>query len=208
MGIETKFYDDLHNVADVGVTAASLTQGDPSELCLNAVGQGVGAQQRIGRKILMTGLHIRGKFDWTADETGAKASTAVRVLLVHDKQTNGAQIPGADVLTTHTNMTLALRNLLTSKRCNVLYDKTFKLQSPGTVVVASNEYWGQDEAHFSINKKLNIPVTFNGVGTAPACTIADIEDNSLHLYVVQAAGNTPKGLLQFQYNTRLRYVDA
>jgi len=76
------------NVAYVTPTVAGLGLAT-GYTCLNCVEQGNGVSQRIGNKIVITSIRLRGTItpSKTADTTDYGF---VRVLMVYDKQTNGA----------------------------------------------------------------------------------------------------------------------
>lgn len=78
--------------------------GAPNFQTLNAVKEGASFYNRIGRRIRMKSVHIRG----VISQTGANAAAVVsnflgRMLVVYDRQSNGAFPTLADVLTDYIN---------------------------------------------------------------------------------------------------------
>ena len=105
-GIERK------NIDDSSAKWASTSAGW-SINCLNDVAQGTTAITRIGRKILMKSVLVQGLL---ATNTGNSA----RVLIVYDRQPNGALPAATDVLTSNTIM--AAQNLDNRDRFLILAD--------------------------------------------------------------------------------------
>jgi len=114
-GIGEKHYVDSYRddsvLTAVGVNWATSTRFDPTStvdlgggavatplnLCSPSVGSNV--DQRVGRAIRICKVTLRGVLDMPDDsDTGRPSGEAVRVLLVLDQHTNGAQLTAADVL--------------------------------------------------------------------------------------------------------------
>lgn len=193
LGIENKFVDYEVTAGNIQQTVGASGADPAGPDCLNAIEQGDGENQRDGRKVTLKSIHIRGKV-----ESQANTACQVRIVLVHDTQTNGATIDPANVLLPPVSGTLAthaFRNLQYSKRFRILYDRKWVINPQpvfNAVTVSSN----QDKI-FKIDKNLNIAVNFTG--TTPV--VANIADNSLHLMAI-----TDSAPVQLQYTSRCRFV--
>jgi len=200
LGIEKKFYDKTFS-GEIGVAVANAVS-DPAAnaSCLNAVEQGDGESQRDGRKIVIKSVQVRGDIRGQIEQNQDDVNKAkvVRILLVQDRQTNGAQMTGTQMLTGATNVEHAYYNLQYSQRFKVLYDKTFVLQcnTVGTDGANTNSV-GFSAASFKIFRNVNIPVTF----TSTAENIANIADNSLHMLALSSETN-----VDLAYESRIRFV--
>ncbi len=199
MGVELKFVD--HNVA--GTALATSTTGAELDSvsnvnCLNACAQGDSEQERDGRKCIMKSLHIRGRLALDAAAGATVASgRIVRILVVHDKQTNGAQFNSEDVLTGTGDPVTSHRNLRFTNRFRVLKDQIFHLN---TQAAAGNGTANDSAAflqYFKWNFKLNIPTIYSNT----TAVVASITDHSLHVIALaDAAGVT------MLYESRVRFV--
>ena len=121
-GLELKFADKEYD-ANIAVAVAG-SEADPTQNCLNGVAQGTTESQRIGRVQFVKSVYIKGHlFFRDATGTGITADDYVRLFLVLDKQTNGAQMNAEDFLDDPTNAALdvdAMQNLQYSDRFQLL----------------------------------------------------------------------------------------
>ncbi len=197
LGIESKFIDSTRN----GAVVASQTgaEADPATVnCLNAIAQGDGESNRDGRKCTLTSLHLRGLVTLDGTETTTLAQgRKVRVIVVHDTQTNGAQLNSEDVYLTATNVGDAYRNLQFVKRFKILKDATFDMNpQAGAGNGTANDSPGIIKS-FKWNFKFKIPVVHNGT----TANVSTITDSSLH--VIAFANSTGTTLA---YESRIRFV--
>lgn len=156
---------------------------------LNGIARGDEINERTGREVTMKSI----QFTYTATvTTGTGTDQRQRVLLVYDRQTNGAALTAAQVL--NAADTLSPRNLENRRRFKILYDRTHTLNASGETGSAVTRRFFRRLAH---------PVTFN---SGDAGTVADITTGSLYLVVVgsNAAGVTAGAVA---YSSRIRYVD-
>lgn len=142
---------------------------------------------RTGRKVQVIALKLRGRVSCAAQTAQATAdnSSACRLILVMDKQTNGAQLNAEDVINSGgaTQSLLMYQNPAFFGRFRVLKDKMYTLQNPS---MAPNTAAGGtiQQSGLNLNFKMNIKfkkpvvVHFNSTNGG---TVADIVDNSFHL---------------------------
>lgn len=187
LGIENKFIDTFRTGATLGVAWAGGEE-DPTENCLNAIAQGDGESNRDGRKCTLTQLNIQGRVLF--NPAASDDARFVRVIVVWDTQTNGAQLNAEDVMDDGANKSQQFRNLQFAKRFRVLADLKFMF----------NQFEGSkiQEQTFNVYKKLpNIQVIHNGT----TGTVSTVTDNSIH--IIACASGT---LCTLTYNSRIRFV--
>lgn len=204
--VEMKYKTYEYDGAIVQTVAGA--EADPATfLCLSAVAQGDGESDRDGKQIRVTGIYMRGQVLFAADSASSALPLGdyVRILIICDTQTNGAQFNAEDVLadTTDTDLdSLALRNLQYTQRFTILKDETIARPYIGfTGTVATPSYAaGGVMVPFKINIpfKTNIPVNFN----TTTGVIGAVVDNSIH--VIAIAGGRASN--QLRYIARMRYI--
>ena len=169
------------------ITAGSTTATVASTLMTMA--QGTAATERVGRRIIMKSLWVRWVFSMAATSAG---TSGVRILIVYDKQTNGAAAATTDVV--DTDVIQSFKNLGNERRFVTLMDEHIKClgtQGPQSV-------FGQKFI------KLNLPAEFNS-GTTGA--ISDVQTGSLLMYVWQNGNIITAGPLS-TIITRVRFADS
>jgi len=160
--------------------------------CLCTTSQGAGSDQRIGRRILVKSVYVRGRVFAPTTMTGA---ASFRMIIFQDKQPNGALAAPLDLLLA--NEFLSPLNLGNSKRFKVLADETLDGRTISVDTV--------EGINFERYIKTNIDVGYvNGAG---AGTEADVLTNGIYAMVFfggfGAGATAPTGKLWF----RIRYTD-
>jgi len=191
LGIENKFVD-LNFSGDLGVSVTGSECDPATVLALNAIAQGDGESERDGRVCRLRSVHVKGLL--TKDSSSTAPSTFVRLLLVLDTQTNGAQLNAEDVIVSASS-TITFRNLQYAKRFRVLRDQLYTLNSQSGVATA----FGGANKTFEWNVPLNNLVCTHSGTTA---SVANIQDNSLH--VIAIGSNAADVALA--YRSRVRFV--
>lgn len=172
-----------HNVqatAEALPTTGIITQ-------LTNIAQGDTKSTRDGDQVKLTQIYVNGIIQKHASAT----ATSVRILLVMDKQTNGAIYTLADLLedTSASDNIVSANNLDNKFRFKVLYDKVFNVSNSG-----------ESRRKYKIFKKLPIKIRYDG----NAGDITDITSWSLSLVAIaDEATNTPG----HTFFARLRFVD-
>lgn len=162
------------------------------------VAQGVAQNQRIGRKIAISSFFIRWRLN-LPDTTDATALTdSVRLMVVMDRQANGAAFAGTDILTTDNY--ISFNNLFNQHRFKMLMDKRIDLNYSaggydGTQEVLANSGWTEERY---IKFPIPVVITYDDInGTQDERTINNIS-------VVCVSAN---GLATAKAYTRIRYTD-
>lgn len=181
---------------DENVSAATLdTTG--SVTLLNGCARGSDIDEREGREITMKSIQLRGLINANAN---AAQNQWVRIMIVYDRQTNGAEPAIADIVSP--GSLVGMRSLENRKRFKILMDRTITLNAnydgASTVYTASNNH------HFiEYYRKLDHPVTFN---SGSAGTVSDISTGSLYM-VRMGTIASGTGAAAISFTSRVRYQD-
>ena len=140
---EKKFFDT--QLTSTAVPTAGVVNPN-----LVIIPQGDGESERIGRKIVVTNVLVHGSINTDTTDEGQQ----VRIMLVQDKQANGAVFNTGQVLAQLSYQ--AFREMENIERFVVLYDKT--------ITMTAGNFDGTDQKRqskrFVINKKVNIPILY------------------------------------------------
>lgn len=187
-GSEKKSYEFAGSGAVINTGSNLLTT------LVGGITPGTGDNNRVGRKILVKNIRIKGFFQVDA---GAYANTCYRIIMFLDTQCNNAGAVLSDVMyklqpaDTNTD-SISFQNLYKQSRFNILYDKM-----KATPVSSWNgSTFPVIQVPFKINKNVNIPIVYNGT----AGTVADLPQNNIGLM-----GWSERAATMF-YNVRIRYI--
>ncbi len=202
-GIERKFAD--FEASNDAFATSWATMQDGTIKSISAVAVGNTESTRIGRVYNITSLHMRGEVILTLQESNATPVSTVmcRVVIVHDTQTNAAELTATDVMDAgQTADHLAFRNLQHTKRFRILMDKTMMLRPETTNEGAVNLFASsQQRVMFKFNRTFKKPIKVLCTGTA--AVIASITDNSIHVIGI---ASTTSGAPLLSYQARIRYT--
>lgn len=187
---ELKFFDT--DVNDASVSNAMTINN------LTIVPEGNGESDRVGRKITIKKIHIRGTVTLLSGTDMALCSTNVLCMLVQDTQTNGAAFAATDLL--DTDNFKSFRNLANSQRFKVLYKKVYSLKVSGAAPTGAALAHGEDIRYINVNKSVNIPIEYDNSATTGAVTTV----RSNNLYWVTQATEASAGITA---GARIRYQD-
>lgn len=165
---EWKYIDTVQtSTASVSAGALSL---------INGCTQGDGPSNREGTQIHIKSIQMRIRTEFNSGDASAGA---VRVVLVQDKQANGAAPTVANIYATTTAVAVdALRNLDNRKRFKILADRTY-IMSP------NGDSGYQDDIYL----KKPIVTQYN---SGNAGVVSDISSNSLYILIASdQAANGP-----------------
>lgn len=205
---EKKYFDFGVNAAAVGSAA---TWGATGITVTNSAGgvatwslatpvQGAGINQRIGRKIKLHAIRIRGiavAIDQAAKGAAVQMPT-MRIMLVQNMQTNATVANGSDVIQNPTggaaplNAIQAFQNLATLGQFKVLKDKILSVRNSVAVNNAAAGTVSQtyNDIEFRMNKKFRKPVIIHFNATN-AGTYADVVDHSFGLIALADSAASP-----------------
>lgn len=214
VGMEVKFYDQAANNQSPSNSATMNTgEIDPATDSLNCPPVGNDQSSRIGRKINMKNLTVKGIIKWnsSASDTTPIFIPPVLIAIVLDTQNNSAtSLSSQNVFTNPGGSTSLccnpLRNLEYTSRYKVLWKKVFHGQMPSTAVAGAPNLYPHSgiQTPFSIFVNLkNMPVQFN----AESENSGDITDNCLHIVAFSDHGaNAGEVDVDIDYVSRLRFI--
>lgn len=201
-----------------GIFIATYTTNG-SACVLNCVQPGSGSWNRVGRRISMKSLRLRGAVEALLDNNNDPASNStrgmvIRMVVVYDKQPSSGAIPTWNTIFGHTTqdgteaaqLSDGLRYDNTG-RFRIIRDKTFTLNPQGIESVpASNAGVIQVRAFDEYIDLKGLETIYSGQSNP--CTIADISTGALYLYV-RYSSDTPNSASNFFNNScaRLRFTD-
>ncbi len=189
---ELKFFNTVISLDPV-TTTGTVTQS------INLIPQGVTESTRVGRKCVIKSILM--KYECFLGETDAavtfQPNDSFRMLLVLDKQCNGAGPAVLDIL--ETAEFRGFNQISNKGRFRILKDFQVSLNyqcgaSDGAGVVSAAGY----ERSYSFYKKLNIPLEFSSTTGA----ISEIQSNNLVLLLISL-----NGVAGFASRIRIRYTD-
>ncbi len=193
---EAKFFDtDLDAI--FGTLATTMESAN-----LNIIVQGNTESNRIGRKVILKRVDCKGILSLPATAADTSTSEVVRLLLVCDKQTNGAAFTGTDLW--ETDNYRSFNNLANSSRFRVIQSKTIALNATagsgrGSTDTLSFAEW---VVPWTMNANLNLPLEFDNSATTGAVTTQ--RSNSLWLVSQSTTGLAIMSVA----NARVRFIDG
>lgn len=203
-GPEIKAIDIAQNVRSYRLPATNTV------MLLNGVQTGAAFFNRVGSRIEMKNLHIRGSIINAATST---ITSILRMIIVYDRQPTGALPAVTDILQsrdqtgTATNSGVSEINLDERDRYAILRD--YQVYGPpvtntgGTLTAGPQFPPGDDSSDVNIFIKLKGLTTHFKSSSNPT-TIADIATGALYaLFVTDVSDNTWQANVGF----RLRYMD-
>lgn len=188
---------------------------------LNGVQEGSAFYNRIGRKISMKSLHWTGAIQQNTTVHTSTDQDWLRILIVYDRQTNGAFPVGNDVLLNYDDQGTAAGgpyaglNLNNADRFVVLRDKRINLCNrilSDNLAPPSNEsILGSGLINYQFDPTINEYIDLKGLevhyrsSTNPA-NVGDIATGAIYL-CFQMGSTAATNNYQLHVNTRLRYWD-
>jgi len=211
---ETKCFDVVN--ATNGALQVPVACNDAALIfCINAVSTGSGAWNRIGRRITMKSLYLQGFFTSNlASITAASIAQNVRIMIIYDKQSNGANPALSDILRDQinnngqdSNLTLQTSglNMNNRDRFEIILDKRFML--PGCTAAGGPGIFNGGNQTNTVEEFRNLKgreVQFRS-DSVPS-TVADIAAGSLIMMTFGDRPNTASPFL-FTFSCRIKYTD-
>jgi len=189
------------------------TEVDPAALCLFSPAEGADIADRVGRKVSVHKLSIRGMIyvPSLANQAAGINPFLVRIICYLDEQSNGAQAQGEQLMSNGGAAQAVLTNQTFQSTANfgrfrVLKDKTLAIQNPnGAYDGTANQIdFNGLIRPFKIVYKFRKPVVVRYNGTNGG-TVADVIDNSFHM-IAHATNISQAPTISFQCRTV--YTDA
>lgn len=209
-----------YKCVDITMNNAPVTQGATAPtstrfMLLNGLAPGSGINNRIGRRILMKSLYVRGT---VYGPNGSKTPPFnVRMMCILDKQANGSQAQITDILREFDKAGTAVTdystpiNISNAARFSVLLDKTFTGQNYSTDIGSGTQNFSVGTKPIRIYKKMNLFTQYNEGSSAG---IGDITSGALYLiFMLDLDALYPTGQVveadkpKIDMTVRLRYID-
>ncbi len=188
-GKELKFHD-------VDTNDAVVATGGFVDAALITIAEGTTETSRIGRKITIKSINWRFNMELPAATSSSGSYDSIRVLLVLDKQCNGA---AANILQVwETADYQSFNNLANKDRFRTLMDRTYDVYGSGLGGDGTTIDTGIGGESDSFFKKCNIPINYDSNTGA----ITEIRSNNLVLILISS-----NGLIGFDGKMRIRYGD-
>jgi len=208
---ETKYFDAYRtsNAIDTADTDWTNAENDPATLnCLFAPVQGDDFNNRQARQVSVFKIMIRGAITAPAEANQGAANdfSRCRVVIYMDKQSNGTQSQGEDVLAAGASTGDALdmfQNPANFGRFKVLKDKLFNISDTNMTYDGTNVEVNGTVRSFKWIFKFRKPIIVHYNATNGG-TIADVVDNSFHLIVKQQGGSVTPSI---RYRVRTYFKD-
>jgi len=194
---------------------ADTTNSNANITVLNLIQQGAGSWNRIGRKVNLKSIRVKGFFTWLYDEeavTGNVSGNWVRMVLVWDKQPSGAAIPTWDTIFgcteqngTESSYTLSQPKYDNMDRFQVLRDVVTEFK-PQLYLAGGSTNTRSEICPFDEFVDLKgREVVF--LGQSNPMTIADISTGALYLIFRTGAAVGSTNQINVSCQPRLRYTD-
>lgn len=190
-GHELKWFDVPETVVPVTVG------GVIAENSFCEMAQGVGENERLGRKCTIKQLHITGTCTLATPTSTSDTDDIVRVMVIQDKQTNGSAENITDVLE-YTGYQ-SFRNLSNSSRYRVLGEKIMAMNAVGGANVAAGYAGASVNKTFKFNlSKLWVTMEYDGATGA----VSEMRTNNIFLLAISKSG-----LCSIVCQSRCRFAD-
>jgi len=184
-GKEMKFVDLASNIVNLNSSTTNVQ-------LLATIAQGASQSQRIGRKVQLKSVQIKGRVYASTTTT----ISGCRYLVVYDKQANKAAPVWTDIMDTATYD--AMKRDDNKDRFIILRDVITQVIGNSTTPST-----GQESQTVDLFIKINMPTEFAAVGTG---AIGDIVAGSLWLISIgEITAGTAAAFLEF--TSRTRYQD-
>ncbi len=191
---EKKFHDIDVDDTTIAAAGSILNTGT-----LLIIAEGNGEEQRIGRKITITNIHVRAKVTLPGATGATLTSAMVRVIMYMDTQCNGATAAVTDILETADFQ--SFMNLSNSRRFVTIFDKNFNLHVSGAAASAAAFVFGEDSRFFQFHKQCSIPIEYDNSVSSGALT--SIRSNNIGILVISSDDEVGA----WESKVRFRYTD-
>ncbi len=202
LGIENKFVDGEVTAEAMATTWTAHDITTTNAVPIPAIGNT--ESTRIGRVYHINSLHLKGQLSTAALESngGPLTDIQVRICVVWDTQTNGAQLTATDVMDGGQTLdVLSFRNLQFSKRFRILMDRNIIIKrNSQTNEGAINLFAAPNtKLKWSFNKRFKTPVKVICSGTTGV--VGSVTDNSFHVIGVSTS---TEALIEYQARIRFQ----
>jgi hypothetical protein len=167
---------------------------------VGGIAQGNGESERIGRKITVRSLHIRGQIVLPAVATSTATADRVRIIVYQDTQCNGtpATVTGNGGLLASAAID-AYNNLVNTGRFRTLMDKVYNINATAAANTNTTTYTSMERTlHWKFNKRCATRLEYS----ASTPGITDLRTNNYGVLAI-----SDQGRCTLSYLWRVRYSD-
>lgn len=202
-GQELKAFDNIPHILPFTVAT-----GAPTFIALNTMINGAELFQRIGRKIYMKNIHIRGWIQPTGP-TNASGDDMLRIIVFYDAQCNATNPAIADLLQEANvgggTTGFSEINLTNRARFMILRDYQMQVGAISLNTGSINGILGYPDEKGSLSvdmfiKMKGLQAEYNGVNGG---TVGDISSGAVFITAISCNG----AHWQFNFGSRVRYFD-
>ncbi len=188
-----------HKFNDVTLDDAVVsTTGDWASAILQ-IPEGAGEEQRTGRKIVVKSIDWKLRAQLPATSVPGQTSDLLRMMVVLDKQANGAVPAVNDYLETADFQ--SFNNLANSFRFKTLWSGTYVLNAQAGAYDGVNDQFGNVIVADVVHLDVNVPVNYADDLTTGI--ISTIRSNNILLLAISQSG-----LVGLSSEMRVRFDDA
>jgi len=152
---------------------------------------------RIGNRITVKSVMLRGNANLPAATDALNTSQIVRIIVYLDRQANGATAAVGDILASADYR--SFNNLDNSDRFRTLAEETIDLQTDGATPSGAAYTYGETKKSFFLKAKLNLDFKYKG----NAGSVADLSGNNIGVLVISETD----AIGTLGYIARVRYTD-
>jgi len=189
---EVKFRDTT-----IGATTNASAGVIATDSLLKAITEGNTDQTRVGNRITVKSVMLRGRVLLPSATDNLLTSQIVRIIVYLDRQANGATAAVGDILASADFR--SFNNLDNSDRFRTLAETTIDLNAQGAAATAAAFAFGEVTQSFFLKAKLNLDFKFKG----NAGTVADLSGNNIGVLAISQTD----ALGTFDFIGRVRYTD-
>lgn len=191
---------------------------------VNLVREGTGFWNRVGRKICMKSLYLTGFVSRTMNNAAALLEDYGRIIVVYDRQSNGAVFNLNDVLLntdqagTTTTDGFAQINMNNRERFIILMDKRIVLPQVGIAGITApltntamqvNINEDGNDSGFKITRFIKLQdLETHFLSNSVPITVADITTGGLAIFIFSARAAPGNEGYHIQWTSRLKFYDT
>jgi len=192
--VEVKYFDTTRGAAGVPNTGVV----DPFLLGMQ---QGTGNSGRVGRLVRVTCLEIIGNASIAVTDNSAQTWDALRIMVVHDKQCNGALFGITDLMVSGDEKNFTNPN--NELRFDILKEQIFSVNASSSVNTSGNPALALQTGEAGQWFRYKIPLDLVVEYSASTGAVADLRSSNLAVYATSRNG---RGVIE--YIARVSYTDA
>ncbi len=185
---------------DVTVDDAVIASGGTIQNALLTIPEGIGEEQRVGRKLVIKSISWKIMLRLPSTATANNTSDTVRIMLIQDKQANGALPAVTDILASDDFQ--SFNSMANSQRFKTLWTRTVALNAPAGSGRGSTDTlsYGNNEQALSFHKNCNIAIEYDS--SAATGAITTIRSNNIFVLLLSRLG-----VCAFVSEMRFRFYD-